>query len=463
MRKSNLIVPVFIIFALALAACSSGGTSTPTPTPGTTAPGQGTTPGATLGGGPAPATAAATATTAGLPGTGATGTPVSGGAAGTPAPGMTGTPSATSTAGLPATGGLDVNRMTTLFTLPVIGQDGEQVGFAHDVVLNLCTAAIDYVAVAPGASSGTASGNWILIPWSDLTLQSSGALPSTGATGTPAAGMTGTPSTFTNGSPTTSVTASATITTGLGAFSNATALVLNDPISKVNGAPTFIPGALPNMNNPGWDTNLRSYWGTNPPTCPSAALPSTGATGTPGAMTTEMPTAVMTTGTPAPTSSLPGGASTTSFPNLNLVVLGRNLLGSTVQSNDGSNLGQVSDVILDVHTGAIQYLIVSASSELNMGEKLIVVPLGAFKQATMGAAAMSSAGTPPAAMNATAAATASMTGTPQGTSTPVTVRVLLVVNVNRATFLQAPAFDFTGMPNTMVSGWDSQITSFWSQ
>jgi hypothetical protein len=215
---------------------------------------------------------------------------------------------------------------------------------------------------------------------------------------------------------------------------------------------------LPAQGEPAgdWDAEIRNYWeggvvpgtpstdGTAEPNVTGTAGPDT--TGTASPETTALPA---TTGTLSPdATAVPEGLTTG---ELQGIVLATELLGSnvTVGSNggvEGADLGtgtampegtatletggeaqdQVSDatiddVIVDVTSGDILYLVLNAA--FSDGERWIPVPLDQFSWD---------------AVNGT-----------------------FVLNLDQPTFSNAPFFPDGQYPGTMTEGWDSDYSSYW--
>ncbi|HEX7028505.1 MAG TPA: PRC-barrel domain-containing protein [Gammaproteobacteria bacterium] len=55
------------------------------------------------------------------------------------------------------------------------------------------------------------------------------------------------------------------------------------------------------------------------------------------------------------------------------------LLGDDVRNYEGEELGSIKDVMLDMSTGEIAYIILSAGGILGIGEKLMAIPWYAFE------------------------------------------------------------------------------------
>jgi sporulation protein YlmC with PRC-barrel domain len=56
------------------------------------------------------------------------------------------------------------------------------------------------------------------------------------------------------------------------------------------------------------------------------------------------------------------------------------LLGKEVASPDGKALGEIEDMIVDVRRGAVQHVVLSFGGVADVGDKLFVFPVNAFKR-----------------------------------------------------------------------------------
>ena len=286
---------------------------------------------------------------------------------GTPASGETGTPSGTEV--LPPTGSTDPGRVSNILQFGVYNQNNEQIGNVQDLVVDFNLASISYVVV------NSASGSLIPVPWDALTLVTSDS-------GT----QSGSPNTF----------------------------VLKVHQSVFDGAPTIDLSAFPQFGNEAgnWDADIRSYWESNMGMGTETATPGT------TQMSTEMPTMPATTAEP----TMPA---TIEQPSTGLigVALATQLIGQSLQI-PGANLTlAVNDIIIDVVSGNVQYLVIS----LTVGSgsaSLVPVPLKDF-------------------------------GLNTSTSN-------LSLNLSADQLQAAPSFSPDAFPNTQQSGWDSNYSSYWS-
>lgn len=55
------------------------------------------------------------------------------------------------------------------------------------------------------------------------------------------------------------------------------------------------------------------------------------------------------------------------------------LIGMDIKNSQGKDLGDIHDVVLDTHSGMIEYAAVSYGGFLGLGDKLFAVPWAAFK------------------------------------------------------------------------------------
>lgn len=100
-----------------------------------------------------------------------------------------------------------------------------------------------------------------------------------------------------------------------------------------------------------------------------------------------------------------------------------NLLGYPVMSQNGEQIGQVDDFIVDISSGAITYVVVNVSDTEGAEQILVPVPFTFLK------------------WDAT-------TGT-------------LTLTTDQQTVLSAPAFEGGEYPDTQVADWDVEFRSYW--
>ena len=405
MRKIGMLLSVLVLAAMILAACGGEETSTSIPTENVP-----------------PITAEVT------------GTSVVGTATEAPTEGTT-----TLTPGVPVTGEANPARLSNELDFTVWNQDGKQIGKVDDMVLDLDNPRISYVVVGTGGFLDLGEKE-VLVPWDALQLK------------------TGTGDTT-------------------GGEQNAFILQTNQ--DTFNNSPDVdINSILPATGQPAgdWDAQIRSYWqggGTvaNTPSASGTVVPAMTATGVLNGNATATPegTATLATGTSGQT---PGQGQGLGLP-LQGVMLASEVLGSEIKvGNQGQGTGQdlattapstdlatstpatggatqaattmpqgtattlsvdqsnpglgnmeatVNDLIIDMKTGDILYLVLNTKIDDN--ERLIPVPLSLLQWDSNTEA--------------------------------------FVVNANPAMLRDAPSFKEDQYPDTSVAGWDSDILTFW--
>ncbi|MFT3894379.1 MAG: PRC-barrel domain-containing protein [Anaerolineales bacterium] len=431
MKNKTLLLSLIMVTAIVLTACG-GGEETRTSVPATDFP--------TM-----QATEATTST------------------AETPSGTETLTSDLTGTPGIPVTGGENPARLSNELDFHVWNQNGEEIGEVKDMVIDVDNAMITYVVVGTGGFLGVGDKD-VIVPWNMLTLQTgdgsmtggqqnafilqgdantfndfpdmdwkstfpklgepagdwdadirayweTGTVPggtgtgtqspegtSTSApdtTGTTVPNGTETPSTGTGGTGGTGL-ATSTATTNQGQ-NNGQGLGLGTKLqgvllaTDVLGSTVKLPG-LPDTGQPGTGT------GTTVPesTATSSSSTTTESTATPGGTTSTEATATLSTG--------------------------------QSNSNNGNALGNdnmaltISDMIVNVQTGDIQYIVVS--STFGDGEHWIPVPLGLLQ----------------------------WDATNQEFS----------LNTNGNMLTNAPFFTEDQFPSTDTTGWDSQFSTYWN-
>jgi len=61
------------------------------------------------------------------------------------------------------------------------------------------------------------------------------------------------------------------------------------------------------------------------------------------------------------------------------VLTATSIIGDKVENKKGENIGKIKDVMLNIKSGNIQYLIIEFGGFLGMGEKLFAIPFSALK------------------------------------------------------------------------------------
>jgi len=309
------------------------------------------------------------------------------------------------------TGDVNPARLSNQLDFTVWSQDGEQIGEVEDMVLDLDNTQVLYVVVGTGGFLDLGERE-ILVPWNSLQLQS-GAGDTTGG--------------------------------------QQNAFILQSDVDTFSNAPDFDLNAnLPAVGQPAgdWDLDIRNFWESG------------GASGG----TANTPDASQGAGLATATVGADQGAGTgqTQGQALQGVTLASEILGSTVTLSPGEGPGQeqaqptvdpnatadpnntatattgqgtgqdqgqgvgnidavIEDVIVDVETGEIQYIVLDAT--LEEGERWVPVPLSFIQwDASTGA---------------------------------------FLLNANPATFRDAPFFEEGQFPDTSTSGWNSEFEAFW--
>lgn len=109
-----------------------------------------------------------------------------------------------------------------------------------------------------------------------------------------------------------------------------------------------------------------------------------------------------------------------------------NLLNSDIFTPEGENLGNLDDMLIDLGSGEVRYVVLSIGGFLGLGEELRAIPLSAFDLDTRGV------------FDDTAAAT-------------------LILGVDQAVLEQSPTFDPNAYPDTTTPDWDAEWRQFWEE
>lgn len=361
----------------------------------------------------------------------------------------------TETPGVPVTGDLDPARLSNQLDFIVLSQDGEQIGEVDDMVLDLENTQVAYVMVGTGGFLDLGERE-ILVPWNMLTVQT--------ATGDATGGQQ-----------------NAFVLQGnADLFRNAPDFDLGANLPEA-GQPA---GDWDVDIRTYWESGGAAGGTASTPAGDATAVPEMTATGTGPGTGTDLATATTDagTGTGLATATLAAdqgtGTDTGEAQDLQGVVLASEVLGSTItlspgqgegtgtgavpgtdqgqatldpnatalpegtampegtatpttgqDAGTGADQGQgvgniqgtVDDMIVDVATGEIQYIVVDVT--LDEGERWIPVPLSSIQwDAANGA---------------------------------------FVINANPATFREAPFFENGEYPDTSTPGWDSEFDTFW--
>jgi hypothetical protein len=168
--------------------------------------------------------------------------------------------------------------------------------------------------------------------------------------------------------------------------------VLDIDQAQLDSAPEIDLDAVPELGEDAadWDVDIRTYW--------------------------QDIVMVESTGTTTSTN-------TTAEAGLSGVILASDLMGYNFELGDEGV--EVDDIIVDVETCEVQYVVISTGSFLEE-EKLIPVPV-------------------------------------QALSWDSTNNTFVVANVDPAALLEAPTFDRDKYPQTNSPNWDDDIRSFWDR
>jgi len=371
MRKISIVLTTLVVAAMLLTAC--GGDETSTTVPGTDVP---------------QVTLEATATEEG--------------------PLATETVSATDTTTTPdvaVTGEEGPARLSNQLDFDVWNQDGEQIGEVNDIILDLDNSRISYVIVGTGGLLEIGEKD-VLIPWNSLQLQ----------------------------------TAAGDATAG-----DQNAFILQIDQELFNNFPDVdLIAILPGRGEPAndWDLDIRNYWESG--VLPVTAVPDVAVTGVPSMTVTVSP-----------------DATAIAAADLQGVVLASEFLGSAVNLSPGQGEavgqgtgqdqatatpgtgtdatatvdpslptagpgvgnfnGTIDDVITDIETGDLLYIVVDAAFDDD--ERWIPIPLSFFQWDAANEA--------------------------------------FLINVNPAMLRDAPFFQDGLYRDTTAEGWNSDFDAFW--
>lgn len=167
-----------------------------------------------------------------------------------------------------------------------------------------------------------------------------------------------------------------------------------------------------------------------------------------------------------------------------------NQLDFPVLNQNGEQIGEVNDMILDLDNSSVAYVIVSTGGFLGIADKEIAVPWNSLQLQTgttagTGPGINSGTGTDQAQSTATPGTGTEGTGAGQATSTPgadadqATVvpgtdtgsdtgltsdqHNVFILQADQATFENAPEFDSNSLPQVgqPAADWDADINSYW--
>jgi sporulation protein YlmC with PRC-barrel domain len=61
------------------------------------------------------------------------------------------------------------------------------------------------------------------------------------------------------------------------------------------------------------------------------------------------------------------------------VLTASSIIGDKVENTKGEDIGKIKDIMLNIHAGSIEYLIIEFGGFMGFGEKLFAVPFSALK------------------------------------------------------------------------------------
>jgi sporulation protein YlmC with PRC-barrel domain len=255
---------------------------------------------------------------------------------------------------------LDAGRVSNLLNYEVWNQAGVKIGEVEEIVLNLGMAHLDYIVVGTSAETSTGT-RFVPVPWEALTVVSA---QSQGATAGPPPNS----------------------------------LILTVEQAVFDEAPDIELESIPELSKDatGWDTEIRSYWQSSRAGT-EAATPSPDPNATPE----------------SPSSTAPGR-----------IARATQMLGFSFEAASIQVKVILSDLIVDVNTGEIQYVVIAIRSE-SMADVLIPVPPGIISW-------------DPAQESYT-------------------------LTVGQDVLLLAPIFENGAYPFTQAPDWDLKFRSYWAQ
>jgi sporulation protein YlmC with PRC-barrel domain len=282
------------------------------------------------------------------------------------------TETVTSSEMIPVTAGKpDVGRISNLLDFEVRTSDGEQVGEVEDLVLNLDALRVQYVIVGVGGFLGIGEKE-VAIPWGAFKLDIDD---------------------FRNDE--------------IG-DDNDNWLVLNINQEALENAPDWDPETMPQLGTPAadWDVDLRGYWHdfdvdveiNEDEIGEDEAVDTTEITGT---VDTDL--------------SLNG--------RLRGVILAKDPIGLPIQNDAGDTVAVLEDIVINLKSGKIIYVIVSVFDGADLDDVLIPVPPAAFRL---------------------------------DSSAPA-----LVIADADVVLVDAPRFRIGEFPYTLDPDWDVDVRSYW--
>lgn len=318
-------------------------------------------------------------------------------------PTMTVEPAETQAAGgevLPVTGLVVPIRLSFLDGQSIMTMEGEILGAIQDTLIDLGDQQIQYLVVEPtDVINPIEPDGWLLIPWEAVVYSADGLHMNATSTMTTTQTVTS--------------TVPMTPATGAGAtdaIGTPTVFFTLVGVDVIESAPVIFPDEIPNVTGPNWtedwDGEFTAYW--------DPIVLSLRPAGEIEATETMTGTETMTDTLNMETSQALSG-----------LITGDALLDVAVQDQNGETLGEIEEAIVDVTSGQVEYVIITAGEILGLGGKDVPVPLEALSGTS---------------------ADGSFTFT-----APIT----------EETFDDLPDFELEDMTVETLNQWHQQITEFW--
>lgn len=290
---------------------------------------------------------------------------------------------------IPGTGLQGDTLASTLLTQTVTASDGQQVGTVGDLAVNLNTTAVDYVILKQEPAEGSTNPTYVPVPWRAIQ------------------------------------------------FTDQGAFLLIDS-ATLEGATTMDVRAAPIMIPSDWEAEFNAFWdeavpaGETPmPVEPSGGIATTptitstgGVTGSTGITGTGTLTG---TGTTTGTTSAGAGTTVTATEPISTsmqgIVLASSFMNMDLTGPNGQSIGKVSDMLINMSTGRVDYVLLQPGEALGLGTANFPVPLQALARDLS------------------------------------TQQFNLPVDLSKLT--TAPTFDPSALPDFSQPGWDAQLRTFW--
>jgi sporulation protein YlmC with PRC-barrel domain len=273
----------------------------------------------------------------------------------------------TSSEMIPVTAGVpDGGRISNLLDFEVKTKDGDLVGEVENMVLNLDARRVQYVIIGVGGFLGIGEKE-VAIPWGAFDLH-----------------------------------VEDTVNDQVG-DDNDNWLVLNLDKEAIENAPDWDPNTLPKLGEPAadWDVDLRGYWQDLDA---SLVIDSSEITATSEATDTE-------------------GSVVDMNDRLHGMIMASDPIGLKILNDAGDTVAVVEDMVIDVKSGKIIYIIVSVFDGADLDDVLLPIPPAAFRL-------------------------------------DATVPALVIGDADRV-LVDAPRFKIGEFPYTLEPDWDADVRAFW--